>query len=166
LFAFLLLFSCKKNPQLPANKQDTQDIQAQKLLELNKLMYEVETEDIQNFVEKQTIKFKQDSLGSWVAIIKNGNSKPIKKGTTIEVFYSVELLDGMLCYDYLTKPKTVRAGKRDVERGFDNVLLNLSEGVEAVAVVPSHLAHGIFGDRNKIPPRSALIYRIKDIRIK
>ena len=166
-FLVLLLFAgCKKNPQLPSNKAQEFDIQALQLIELNKLLHEIEIEEIQEFVAEQEINFRQDSLGSWVGIIKKGNNTTIKKGTSVEIFYSIELLDGKLCYDYSTKPKIVKVGKREVENGFDNILLNLSEGVEAVAVVPSHLAYGLMGDKNKIPSRATLVYRIKNIRIK
>ena len=163
---FLAVFGCRKNPQLPSNKQDEQNTEAMQLMELNKLLAEVEAENIRKFIDEQETKFSKDNFGYWVSTVKKGSGKQLKKGVKIELRYSIELLDGSICYDYVEKGKTIVVGKNEAERGLDAVLPTLREGSEAIVIAPSHLGYGILGDRKKIPPRSTLVYRIKNIQIK
>ena len=50
-----------------------------------------------------------------------------------------------------------------VESGLEEAILKLRKNSVAVLILPSHLAHGLLGDSNRIPPKAALVYKIKVI---
>jgi FKBP-type peptidyl-prolyl cis-trans isomerase len=52
-------------------------------------------------------------------------------------------------------------GKGGVESGLEEGILLLHEGDKARFVLAPHLAHGLIGDENRIPPRSIIIYYIE-----
>ena len=160
------LVACKKNPQLPSNRiQETST--AEDMLKLNKLLAEVELQDIQEYLSNQKILLQKDSIGFWYAVIKEGNGNLLKKGMGIELAYSMELLDGTICYTSKEKgKKSLVVGKNEVERGLDLALERLTENSESIVVVPSHLAFGALGNQNCIPPRSPVVYRIYSLKIR
>jgi FKBP-type peptidyl-prolyl cis-trans isomerase len=57
-------------------------------------------------------------------------------------------------------------GKGGVEAGLEDGILLMHEGGRAKFIIPSHLAFGLTGNGNKIPPKSTLIYDIKLLKIK
>ena len=52
-------------------------------------------------------------------------------------------------------------GKGGIESGVEEGLLKMTEGDSATLIIPPHLAHGNFGDRNKIPGNSVVIYKLR-----
>jgi FKBP-type peptidyl-prolyl cis-trans isomerase len=57
-------------------------------------------------------------------------------------------------------------GHGGVETGLEEAILLMKVGDRAKLVIPSHLAHGFFGDDERIPPRATLIYDIKIVNLK
>lgn len=161
-----LFGACKKNPQLPSNKLE-KDSTAENILKLNQLLAEVELKDIQKFIGEQSITLQKDSLGFWYAVTKQGKGKPIKRGITVEMEYTLELLDGKICYSSAEKGnKVLVIGKNEEERGLDLALQKLTENDQAIVLLPSHLAFGALGNRKCVPPRSPVLYRINSLKIK
>jgi FKBP-type peptidyl-prolyl cis-trans isomerase FkpA len=54
----------------------------------------------------------------------------------------------------------------NVESGLHEGILYMNEGSKALLVIPSHLAHGLVGDMNKIPPKSTIVYDIELLELK
>jgi FKBP-type peptidyl-prolyl cis-trans isomerase len=48
----------------------------------------------------------------------------------------------------------------DVESGLHEAVQLLSAGDSAVFILPSFRAHGLAGDRDRIPMRSTVVYRV------
>jgi FKBP-type peptidyl-prolyl cis-trans isomerase len=48
-----------------------------------------------------------------------------------------------------------------VESGLEEGILLLQEGDKARFIMPPHLAHGLIGDRDKIPARATIIYDLE-----
>ncbi|HTA60983.1 MAG TPA: FKBP-type peptidyl-prolyl cis-trans isomerase, partial [Bacteroidia bacterium] len=83
-----------------------------------------------------------------------------------KVNYKVSLLDGTLCYSSETK------GSKEFLVGADKVESGIHEGVQlmhlhdkALFILPAHLAFGLVGDRDKIPPKVAVVYTIEVISV-
>jgi FKBP-type peptidyl-prolyl cis-trans isomerase len=51
--------------------------------------------------------------------------------------------------------------KSNVETGVQEAIKLMKVGDRAKLIIPAHLAHGITGDMNKIPPISTLIVDLK-----
>jgi FKBP-type peptidyl-prolyl cis-trans isomerase FkpA len=166
LLLCMTLFACRKQPQIPANKVQEESV-AEDMMKLNKLLAEVEQQDINEYIAKQKLQPQADSMGFWYIVTKPGNGKAINKGTTVEIGYSLELLDGTICFD--TKKngnRTLVIGKVEDERGLNMALEKLTENAEATLIIPSHLAFGVLGNHSSVPPRSPVIYRINYLKIK
>lgn len=96
----------------------------------------------------------------------HSNNTPIRSMDEVRVKYKVLLLDGTLCYSSdKTGAKTIKVDMDNVEDGLHEGLKLLHEGEKAVFILPSHLAHGLTGDNNKIPPRSPVLYEIEVLKV-
>lgn len=164
----LLLASCTEpTPQNPTNKLVSTDSVQQNLLLLNQAFVALEQQEINEYIAQHRLNVHLSENGYWYRIDKRGTGNTLKANQLVTIEYYLELLDGTLCYSSEKNGiKQFRVGKFEVEKGLDDFMLLLSLGAEATCIIPSYLAHGVVGDRNCIPPRTPIIYRIKVISIK
>lgn len=156
-----IFISCEKKVQIPANKIVDTDSTSAEFIKLNKLLVEVESSEIKKYIEQTTFAFDSTEIGVWYAITNKSNGTKIRKGDILHLQYNVELLNGDTCYSYVDKrAQEMTVGKTQYERGLHEALTSLHEGDQAIVIAPSHLSFGTLGDRNKVPPRAALVYRI------
>jgi FKBP-type peptidyl-prolyl cis-trans isomerase len=109
----------------------------------------------------------ESQTGLWSQIYEKGNGVTAAKGKFITLSYTLSLLDGSVCYtsDSLGY-KQFLIGSGGVESGLEEGVLLLREGDKARFVLPPHLAQGLTGDGNKIPPRAIIVYDVEVINIK
>ncbi len=163
----LLLFSCEKKPQLPSNKYIEKDSTSAEMIKLNALMVEVEQRDIKSYRDTSSLKFEESPVGFFYAIQKQGEGDKINKNSIVVIDYQIESLHGDTLYSFTGKTaKELKVGIQAKERGFDYALTMFRAGSQAVIIVPSNLAYGVLGDRDQIPPRATLLYRINKIKFK
>jgi FKBP-type peptidyl-prolyl cis-trans isomerase len=80
----------------------------------------------------------------------------------INLKFKVFLLSGELCYSSdKTGIKKVKIDQDHIETGLHEGLKLLHKGDKAIFIIPSHLAHGVVGDNDKIPPKSPLFVEIE-----
>ena len=71
------------------------------------------------------------------------------------------MLDGTLCYSSKrNKPKEFLVGYGGVEAGLEMAVKLMHQGQYGKFILPPHLAHGLIGDNDKIPPRSIIVYDV------
>ena len=76
------------------------------------------------------------------------------------------LLNGTPCYEITDQqPKTITIGKGGVESGVEQGLQVMRSGSEGILIIPPHLGHGNFGDRDKIPGNTVIIYYVKVLEV-
>ncbi|MDG1742331.1 MAG: FKBP-type peptidyl-prolyl cis-trans isomerase [Crocinitomicaceae bacterium] len=126
---------------------------------LNKNIAQKEEVNIDLYLEMRP-KWQMQKTGSglryWIYESSSGDS--IYSGDVAEVEYSVELLDGTKCYATADDEyKEVLVGQSEVESGLQEAIKLLSTGDRAKFIIPSHIAHGLLGDLNKIPPLRTLV---------
>jgi len=84
----------------------------------------------------------------------------------IKINFKVSLLDGTECYSSkVGEPKEFMVGMENVEDGLHKAVVFLKSGDKALIMIPSHLAHGLLGDQNKIPPQSPILYDIEIVSV-
>ena len=167
VFIFILLFTGCRNekPHLPVNKLP-KDYTTENLLEMNRVLAEKETKEMEAFVEQSDIYFTQSPLAFWYNIEYQGSGRPIKKGDRVRVTYNLSLLDGTICYTPQNKgDKIITIGKFDIIRGLDESLLLLNEGGRGMFIIPSDLAFAMIGDQDCIGAKKTIIYEIKTLEI-
>ena len=137
------------------------------LVSVNKFLVKKNHQNIVNFVHRKGWDMKETSTGLWYMIYRHGAGKAAGSGEVVTFNYSISLLDGQFCYtsDSLG-PKSFKIGNGHVESGLEEAILLLHEGDKARLIMPPHLAYGLPGDNNKIPPQSTILYDISVLHIK
>ncbi|MDF2436507.1 MAG: fkpA [Bacteroidota bacterium] len=160
--------SCGNN-----NKKNTQSVARRKnldssLVEANKMYVKRESDEIDQYTARHKWKMTTTGTGLRYMITKNGSGKENPKPEQrVKVDYKISLLDGTLCYtSEQTGPKEFVVAKDNIETGLHEGIQYLHKGDEAVFILPSHLAHGLLGDGNKIPAKASVIYEIKLISVR
>jgi FKBP-type peptidyl-prolyl cis-trans isomerase len=163
----LLFFSCD-NVKNKKENQHIDDKQLELSLEdMNRKMLQYESELIDNYIEKNNLKVIKTGTGLRYQIFNEGDGNLIKKGDVVTLEYELSLLSGELLYSSENDGnKVFLVSRGGVETGLEEAVLKLKNNSEAILILPSHLAHGLLGDGNKIPPKAILVYKIKVIDIK
>ena len=166
---FILLFPCLLfacDPPVQENIEQEADPVSEKLIRANQYMQQRHQDHIAAFLERVGWQAEITPSGLWIVVENRGAGKRIGLNSRLSYSFESTLLDGTPCYNAtIQDPKTIIVGKGEVESGVEQGLQFLSEGGEAILFIPPHLAHGNFGDREKIPGNSVLIYRLRVLKV-
>lgn len=138
-----------------------------KLIEANKLYVKQESDEIDQYVAHKGWSMTQTGTGLRYMIVQKGNGNTPKPGQLAKVNYRISLMDGTVCYssDSTGAREFVVEGD-NVESGLHEGIQHLHVGDKAILILPSHLAHGLIGDENKIPPKASVIYELELLSLK
>lgn len=139
-----------------------------KSIDMNATFSQEEDEEIEVFLSTHTDwKMTETGTGLRYMIYERSNSNDsVKVGDVVTVDFEISLLNGEVCYTSKeNEPETFAVEKSDVESGLHEGIKYLCLGDRAKLILPSHTAHGLVGDMDKIPPLSPLIYDIKLLKI-
>lgn len=163
LVLFLAL-GCETNAP---KKQQLTDWSKDKSTELNKELIEREKVDIKLYIDRHP-NWKMTETGSGLYFYKyeSGTGVEASSGREAQVQFEISLLDGTKCY--ATSADEVEIFKIDhshVETGVQEGIKLMREGDRAKMIIPSHLAHGLTGDFNKIPPLTPIVVDLELYKI-
>ena len=163
IMAIIMLLSCENNSQTQQSSQSVNAKQRKESVEkANRYIVIQENEAINDYIERHQMDVVETGTGLRYRIVKQGDTELIKRGDVVSMDYEVRLLTGDLLYSSKEYgKKTFLVGKGGVESGLEEAVLHLHKGDVADIIIPSHLAFGLLGDGEKVPPRAALIYKIK-----
>lgn len=152
-----LLFSCQE--EVKTEKLEWSKDQS---IELNKQWSEEEDYAIKKFLERRPDwNMIETGTGLRYMIYENGDGDSAKAGLFAKVDFSISLLDGTECYSSeSTGPESFLVDRSEVESGLQEGIKYLRAGDKAKFIIPSHLAHGLLGDMDKIPPLETVIFDI------
>ncbi len=156
---FVLVFAACRNSAVE-NVTDEKSLK-EPLIKVNKTISETENEQINAFIKRREWKMTETGTGLRYMIYQAGYGIQGKDGLLAGITYEVSLLNGNVVYDQKKKPEEFKIGRDDVESGLHEALTYLKVGDKAKLIIPMHLAYGLAGDMNKIPPRSTLVYDIE-----
>ena len=160
------LFSCKENDVTEQPVAYDNSKLEDTLVKANKYLLERDKELIESYIQKHNWKMQKTDAGLWYEIYKKTNKQRIKHGNIIKYNYTVELLDGTLCYssekDGFAQIKIGQSGK---ETGLEKGLILMRVGEKAHLILPPYMAHGLIGDMKKIPSRSTIVYDVEVLEI-
>jgi FKBP-type peptidyl-prolyl cis-trans isomerase FkpA len=163
-FSILLFAAC--NPPVQEQEEQAADQVSEQFIRANQYMLQRHQDQISAFVERVGWNAEVTPSGLWIVIRQQGEGKHIRENSRVTYTYESTLLDGTPCYSASVEhPKEIIVGQGAVESGVEEGLKRLSEGSEAVFLIPPHLAHGNFGDRDRIPGNSVLIYSLKVLKV-
>lgn len=163
-FSILLPVGCDTPVQV--QEESEADQVSEQFIKANQYMQQRHQDHISAFLERVGWEAEATPSGLWIVVEKAGNGKRIDDNMRVTYAFESTLLNGSFCYEATPEdPKQIVIGKGGVESGVEQGLKKLSEGTEAVFLIPPHLGHGNFGDRLKIPGNSVLIYRIQVLKV-
>ncbi len=160
LLLVILMHAC--DPPVQKQESPVEDPYREQFVRTNRYMQMRHQDQIAAFLERVGWEARQTSSGLWIVVEEEGSGPLILDNDRVEYTFSSTLLDGTPCYSARTEnPKQLIVGKANIESGVNEGLKLLKNTSRAILLIPPHLAHGNFGDRNKIPGNSVLIYRIE-----
>ncbi len=161
--ATLINCSCQQKTAEQKTPTNTEELQ-----EANKRFLKLEALDIERYVERRNLKTVKTGTGVQIAIYHEGESElKAETGKVAVIDYTISLLDGKECYKTEKgKPDEFLVEYDDVESGLHEAIQYLTVGDKALVIIPSHRAHGIAGDYNKIPRRSTIVYDLTLLAVK
>jgi len=162
--ASAILFSCGPKEVEENNQKYIDANELKKQLEaVQKPSIVMENDNIESYIKQHQLQMQTTGTGLRYAIVKeNTKGKQLLSMDEVTVKYKVMLLDGTLCYSSeKTGPKKVKIDMDNVEDGVHQGLKLMKEGEKAIFILPSHLAHGLTGDNDLIPPKASVYYEIE-----
>lgn len=161
----ILFFSCKEE------KEKRKDLSQydNTLIEINKYLIKEDNERIKSYINRKGWDMQQSETGMWYEIYEkaeNGDTTSAKSGDFATINFTVELLDGTICYtsDSLGVKK-FKISYSDVESGLNQAIKMMHIGDKARFIMPPYIAHGLVGDEYKIPGRATIVYHVELLEI-
>jgi FKBP-type peptidyl-prolyl cis-trans isomerase len=164
-----LLFACGNKTEIntpPADVPDRVSNISEPSIRTNKTISKEERDEIERYVKRRNWDMIETGTGLRYNIYEKGNEKNIQTGTKVVVDYTATLMDGTVCYDTRKEdPVLVVVDKDQTISGLHEALKYLHENDKAMIIIPSHLAYGVTGDNNKVPPLTTLIYDVEILEV-
>jgi len=163
VFILLTIFSCTTKVEKPKEIEWSKE----KSMELNKTIAMEEKIAIKLFLaQHHSWKMIETGTGLQYYIYESGKGEEIKVGSVIDVEYSVSKLDGTICYQTgKDEVLEIVVDHSTVETGIQEGLKKMKVGDKAKFIIPSHLAHGLTGDLNKIPSLTPIVVDIQVVEL-
>ncbi len=136
----------------------------EELIQVNKSSVQAENARIKAFIQRKKWVMQETGTGLRYMSLEFGDSTlafaQVEQQALVDV--EVRLLTGELVYTTKdTGPQWFKVGMSDVESGLHEGIQLMRPGDKTRFILPSHLAHGLLGDLNGIPPGSPIIYDVK-----
>ncbi|MBS1650897.1 MAG: FKBP-type peptidyl-prolyl cis-trans isomerase [Bacteroidetes bacterium] len=162
----VLSYSCdnespivRHNNSKPINKEELKN----QFVKANKQVIQKEIDDMNYYQKTHQLNFTTTPSGVRYCVYKpSDKGDSIRSGNQIKMTYTISLLNGNVCYSSAqTGPKTFVIENDNLESGIHKGLQYIKRGDKAYFLIPSHLAHGLLGDFNKIPPQMPILYNVE-----
>ncbi|MCK9451205.1 MAG: FKBP-type peptidyl-prolyl cis-trans isomerase [Bacteroidales bacterium] len=159
------LLACSGEPKKQENQPVINpQVMRESLEKVNRKLVLEEAEAIDAYAKRHGLQMIKTGTGLQFIVFSHGNGDSIRKGDVVRFKYVTKLLSGDIIYSSETAgPKQFVVGRGGVEAGLEEAVLHLKRGDAAIIILPSHLAFGLLGDQDMIPPRSTVIYEIEII---
>ncbi len=162
LLAAASLFSCGDKPHYNHPLPVLKDTVSEPLIKANQHVSEAEKRDIAAFVKRKGWPMTETGTGLQYSIYEHGTGEAVKSGDLVLVEFEISLLDGRVCYSSEeTGAEEFVVDHDHVESGLHEAMKYLHVGDKAKIIIPSHLAFGLAGDMDKIPPLSPIVYDLE-----
>ncbi len=158
----MMLAACRSGAEQPVDKVKKHLTQKQ-LIDFNRKLLRREKKRIDAFVKARHWKMKETGTGLRFQVLSPGKGPRAHTGQMATIRYSVVMFDGRKLY---SGTKTFKIGFGGVESGLEEGILLMKKGEETRFVLPSHLAYGLSGDGNKVPPHTPLVYYVELLKLK
>jgi len=162
---FFSLLSCKEEPKLIIKKPQWSSAHS---VSYHQEINEREQIKIALFLEQhpELLMTKTETGLRYMIYKTNANLDKALPGQRVKVALIIKLLDGTTCYTTTEDPEEFTVDKTDIESGLNEAVKLMSTGNKAKLILPSHLALGLVGDQDQIPPLAILYIDMELLEIK
>lgn len=136
-------------------------------IEARKDFLQKERESIEAYQKDYDLEMTRTGTGLYYKITEDApGEEVVESNDVVEYAYNISTLHGTLLYSSEELgTATLKIDRQDSEIGLHEALKILGLGDEGLFILPSHLAFGVAGDQNKVPPMTPLVYELKIINI-
>jgi FKBP-type peptidyl-prolyl cis-trans isomerase FkpA len=161
---FSFSFSCNEPENL---KTPSAGELKEPLMQVNKAFIKSDDEKIKRYIERNNLKMNETGTGLRYFVSGEGVGETARPGQFAKVNFTLKLLDGTICYSSSESgPEEFLINQDNVESGLHEGITYMKQGQIAVFIMPPHLAHGLLGDKNKVPPRATLVYQVELLNLR
>jgi len=168
LFSFtslLLLLACAEE-EVPVQK-DPEWSQEQSI-EMMSTFSSAEDQEIDLFLKRHE-DWKMTKTGTGLRYMiyqKSDTLDSVFVGDIVTVDFAITLLDGTECYSSTVNgPESFVVEKTDIESGLHEAVKLMCPGDKGKFILPSHIAHGLIGDTDMIPPLTPVVYDMHLLKV-
>lgn len=154
-----LLLGCGDPPMPPASTVVPPAGRDTSLLDVNRTIARREAADIDAWMGRHGLVLETTGTGVRYRLLRDVAGPPVRPGQYATVAYTLMLLNGDTAYGS-NVPESFLVEEDHVESGLHEAIQFMSPGDSALIVIPSHRAHGLLGDRERIPALSTVVYSI------
>lgn len=162
----LIFFVASCGPKARPLSENKQEDSQKSLMEWNKEVVENEVRSIEQYLKLRGQEFFRTETGLYIFGEEPGDGSRVAAGDEVSILYSIELLDGTLCFrtDSLL-PETIIIGRNRKPAGLNEGIKRLNEGGSTNLIIPHYLLHGIAGDRKNIPPITPALFKVRLVKV-
>lgn len=165
LFAFFFVLITMGGCSSSVEKEHERALHCEKetLSEVNKSLFELELDDVEDYLKRINFQGIGDSTGLFYEIYNENSGISPEINDKVCLSGRLLLLDGSVIYDSKKDGNLEFVlGKGYAEKGLERVVMRMRKGERAKVIMCSHLAYGLTGNVSRgIPPKAPLIYEIK-----
>ncbi|MGP8217780.1 MAG: FKBP-type peptidyl-prolyl cis-trans isomerase [Bacteroidia bacterium] len=156
-----LVYGCNTDEPKAAKPELTQKQVNNGLIQSHKEFLLQQEDEIKQYIKRHNYDMQRTASGIYYKILESGTGELAKVGEIATVSYTINLLDGTLCYETPKGgSKQFKVGEDEVESGVHEAVQLMHAGDKAMFIIPSNLANGLVGDNDKIPPGASVVYNI------
>ncbi len=165
LSSILLSCQCSNSQKSTAPPQTRKEIEDRRM-EAQKQFLKKERASILAYMKDRKLDLERTGTGLYYKLTKDSASEKITTGDDVSFEYDMYLMNGTLVYSSAKEgTRKLLVDREDAEIGIHEILKLMSVGDKGLFILPSHLAFGVAGDQNKIPPKTALVYEVKILNV-
>lgn len=147
--------------QKPVNYIDDREKFMEFSHDRNKQILAEDNELIAAYIDSIGTEFKRTDYGFWISNKGIPTPSMAKTGDVVKYDYEVHNFSNDVIYSAEELgTQTIMMGRTDLPRGIQVALQMIEKGESATVLLPSFLAYGGYGDRNKIKGNEPLIFKI------
>lgn len=159
ILCLVLAVSCGDEHGVPVRDEPMPNMDT--MIDDNKTAVKLEQHDIDLYATRIGVPLITTGTGVRYHLIRNADAPDAMPEQWAKVNYRLELLNGDSAYaSEPGHPESFHIGMDDVESGLHEAIQLMGPGDSALIVIPSYRAHGLIGDRNRIPMRSTVVYHL------
>lgn len=149
----------------PADLRSPREIRENRI-EAQRDFLERENASIESYIADRGFSMQRSGTGIYYQIEPDSlTGATASEGDRVVYHYEVYLLNGEKIYSSGGRPAQLRVDREDAIIGLHEALKKLSVGQKGRFIIPSHLAYGVAGDQQKVPPLTALQYNLELLAI-